>query len=283
MPTGRPVHPIHPVHRRNPRGFALLIVLWTLVLLSLVITRITAAGRGEARLARNLLDAATVEAAADGAVFESVSRLLDRSRRHWAAAGDTTYALRLPQADVAIRIEDESGKIDPNTASSDLLGALLRAVGADTRTAAALTLAIARWRFPDGQVAAGPGQTPRTEADAYRAAGRTYAPPEAPFQSLDELGLVLGMTPDLLARLRPHLTIYHSGDPDPGVADPMVAGILRARNGSQVPPPADERAGRIVGIAATASGANGSRFTRHAVVRIGAAADGGAYRILAWE
>jgi general secretion pathway protein K len=267
---------------RPERGFALLIVLWTLVPLALLITQLAAAGRGEARLTRNLLDAATAEAAADGAVFEAVSRLLDANARHWASDGGS-HALRLERTDVAVRIEDESGKINPNEASSDLLTALLRAVGLDTRASAGLALAIARWRFPSGQTAE--GETARGEgaASAYRAAGRRYAPPEAPFQSLDELGLVLGMTPDLLARLRPHLTLYHAGDPDPRAADPVVAAALRLLTDTAIRPPSDSGAGRVVTIVATAAGANNSRFTRRAVVRVGAAADGGAYRILEWD
>jgi Tfp pilus assembly protein PilX len=54
--------------RTHERGFALLIVLWALVLLTLVFTQLVSAGRGEAELTANLRAGATAEAAAD-AVF----------------------------------------------------------------------------------------------------------------------------------------------------------------------------------------------------------------------
>jgi len=50
------------------RGVALLVVLWTLALLALIGTQLVGAGRGELLLARNLIDAASVQAATDGGV-----------------------------------------------------------------------------------------------------------------------------------------------------------------------------------------------------------------------
>ena len=55
------------------RGFALLLVLWTLVLLSLIVTGMVSAGRVEAQLASNLRAAAVAEAAADGAVHQGLA------------------------------------------------------------------------------------------------------------------------------------------------------------------------------------------------------------------
>ncbi|MDR3535940.1 MAG: hypothetical protein P4L71_05530, partial [Acetobacteraceae bacterium] len=57
-------------------GFALLLVLWSLVLLSLILTQLLSAGRSEAQLAGNLRNAAMAEAIADGAVREAVFHLL---------------------------------------------------------------------------------------------------------------------------------------------------------------------------------------------------------------
>jgi len=69
------------------RGFALLIVLWSMALLALIGTRITAAGHVEAQLATNLRANAIAEAAADGAVFEALFHFMDGSAGHWPAAG----------------------------------------------------------------------------------------------------------------------------------------------------------------------------------------------------
>src|SRR5262245_1680385 len=116
---------------RHQRGFALLIVLWTLVLLTLLGAQIVARGRGEARLAGNLRSAAIAEAAANGAVEEAIFHLLDGSSRRWLADG-TAHLIRFPAAVVEVRIADEAGKINPNLASKALLQALLLRVGASS-------------------------------------------------------------------------------------------------------------------------------------------------------
>ena len=257
---------------QRERGFALLIVLWTLVLLTLVGTAVTAAGRSEARLALNIRLSAAAEAAADGAIEEAAAHLVDATPRHWPADG-SVRTLRRPGAVVELWLDSEAGKVNPNTAQPALLDALLRAVGTDGRTAATLAAAIVGWRYPDVQGPVGDGQ--------YRAAGLDYMPPRARFQSLDEIGLVLGMTPALLDRLRPHLSLFHDGDPDPVRADPAVRQAL-ASLGIAVPEgsvPDDS----VVSVTATATVEGGTRFVRHAVIRTGAQPDGALFRILAWD
>ena len=257
----------------QPSGFALLLVLWSLVLLSLLVTQLTASGRSEARLALNLRTNAATEAAADGAIREAVFHIIDASAGHWAANGQVHERGR-----IFIRIDSEAGRINPNTAQPELLSALLHAIGADTRTAQNLATAIVDWRFPGGQPREGGARMPQ-----YRAAGLDYGPPGAPFETLDELGLVLGMTPELLARLTPHLTLYHEGDPNSANADPVVLAALREATGTTALPP-----GRIdettVAITATALGPNNSRFVRRAVVRIGLNRENTSpYEILSWS
>ena len=270
--------------RRGQRGFALLIVLWTLVLLTLLVTQLTAVGRGEARLALNLRTAAAAEAAADGAIVEAIFHLLDSSPAHWPADG-RPRDLRLGGARVTVRIDSEAGRVNPNTAQPQLLAALLHAVGADTATATRVAGAIVDWRFPDAQgTADGPGTGGK--AAAYRAAGRDYLPPGAHFETIDELGLVLGMTPDLLAGIAPYLTLAHEGDPDPGLAAaPVLAALREAAAGTPLPPAATTLDESVVRITAAATGENASRFARRATVRIGASREGAGslYQVLRWE
>ncbi len=79
---------------RRDRGFALLIVLWSLVLITLLLTQVTAAGRSEAALASNLRRAAILRAQTDGAIYTAVFHLLDPAS-FWAADG-ATHLVRLP-------------------------------------------------------------------------------------------------------------------------------------------------------------------------------------------
>ena len=262
--------------KTRQRGFALLIVLWTLALLALIGSQILAAARQDTQLARNLLDAASLEAAANGAVQHAIFALLDSSNRHWNA-DDVTHTIRVGQALVAVRIEDESDKVNPNFASAELLQALLVQVGANPATAATVAASITEWRVAGGA----PGKPDATTA-RYIAAGREYAPSGAPFTSLDELDAVLGMTPDLLARLRPHLTVFTDGDPNAATHDPMVAQALAAagEHGGD----ADAAGGpAVVSVTADAPGQRQSHFAMQFIVRTNGRAEGSRYDILAWH
>ena len=67
--------------RRRSRGVALVVVLWTLLLLSLIAAGFIAVTRTEVRLARNALDNARAEALADAGVYRSIQELLEPKSR----------------------------------------------------------------------------------------------------------------------------------------------------------------------------------------------------------
>ena len=206
---------------RRDRGFALLIVLWTLVLIAFLVLHLTASGRTEIRIADNLVDNAVAAAAADGAISEAIFNLSNpRPDQRWPLDG-AAHPLTIGDSRVTVRLADEAARINPNLASPVLIEALLRAVGSDPATAQRLAAAIADW--------VGSATTAQPQAALfaeYRAAGLDYGPPGSPLEGLDELGQVLGMTPALLAALRPHLTLYGPPEPDPAGADPVVAAAL---------------------------------------------------------
>lgn len=263
------------INAARERGFALLIVLWSLVLLTLLATGLTASGRADVQLAINLRTAAVAQAAADGAVYEAAFHLLDPATR-WAADGEVRR-LDGPGVRVTLRIENEAGKINPNIAPSELLQALLLQVGVEAQRAANLANAIVDWRFPRGVARLASGQP----VD-YRNAGLTYGPPGSPFESVSEVGAVLGMTPAILARIAPYLSVFTEGEPDPRVASPAVSRALRQATGADpvrtgaMPPP------RVVIITATADTAAGSRFVRRAAIKLGATAKEPLVEVLTW-
>ena len=260
------------------RGFALLIVLWTLALLAFLVALFTAAARTEARIAFNLRTAMGPEWNADGAVYTAAFHLLDRSDKHWAVDG-TVHKLAVPGGTVAVRVTDEANKINLDTASVDLLRALLLGVGADADTASALAGAIADWREATGRDASA------AKADQYRSAGLDYTPPEKPFRSVDELAQVLGMTPGLLAKLRPHLTIYSTYGPGRSSTDPVAldAIMLLRKQGGILPFERDVSGEQVVQVVATASSADGTSFTRRAILRVDPSAKDRPCAILVWE
>jgi len=252
-------------------GFALLVVLWTLVLVAMLFAVLAGASRSDAQLTANLRSAAELEAVADGAIHTALFDLLQRG----GTAREVPPTVgRLSGAEVGTEVVDQSGLLNPNTASPDLLAALMLRLGADPGQAGRIAAAVADWRAP-GRRSARRGM----KAAQYQAAGLSYGPPGAPFETLGELGDVFGMTPALLAALAPHLTLYSDGDPDPAAADPVVRAALRdASYGGR----ADRTAPRTVRITAAARRGD-ARAVRSAVVRIGASSNGRGWRILAWE
>ena len=186
-------------------------------------------------------------------------------------------ARRIDSAGVGISVlpRNPAGLLNPNSAPPALMAALIREVGGDPRSASAIGAAIFDWRTP-GQIPSPGG----AKARDYAAAGRAYAPPGKPFTDLDELGAVLGMTPALLAALRPHLSLYNFGRIEPGFASPIV---LRALAGAGVGQPELDQVGPVVLLRADVSLANGAGFTRRAAVLLTPAADGRPFRILSWD
>ncbi len=261
-----------PAPDRRERGFALLIVLWTLVLVALIVSHMVASARQETRLAANLRTEAELGAVADGGVHEAIFHALDKSVAHWAADG-VPHRIAGRQAGLEIRIRSEAGKVNLNTAPVELLSALLRETGVDGAAADGIAGAIITWR-------ARPGQAPSMAA-AYRQAGRGYEPPNAPFESVRELGNVLGVTPAIFGRVAPYLTIYHEGDTDPGAADPVVLRALQAVYGSV---PASRGAGLDEGyIQVDVVASSGpSRAEREAIIRLGPTPAGKLYQVMTW-
>lgn len=259
------------------RGFALLVVLWAMVLLALMVTQLTASSRQETEIAFNLRSNAMLQAAASGAVQEAAFHLLDPGAAHWVA-NDQVHILRSPGIAVSVVVSPEDGKVNPNIAEPQLMQALLLRLGVAQDRAAALAAAIAAWRLP----AIGTGTA--ATAAAYRSAGLGYIPPGKPFQSLDELGLVLGMTPAILQRLLPHLTLFTTGDPNAADADPIVALALRDTEGD-VPHAPGAGGEPVVSVIASAvgEGAASGRFVRRATLAIGEDVDGNPFRVLAWD
>jgi general secretion pathway protein K len=251
--------PSRPIRDRagDQRGFALLIVLWTLVLLTLLGATITEAGRSEARLASNLTTAAATEAAADGAVAAAKFHLITQSNQHWAADG-STHVLKIGGVTAQVTITDDDGKLDPNQSPPGLIASLLRQLGVDDTTAASLANAIVDWRSP----------TDTGFAVQYQAGGREFGPPHQPFLSAGELGLVVGMTPALTRKLAPFIDPYIESTPNPDIADPVMAAAIddAVKRDHLTMDPASTDGPVVVAITAVARG-GGDAFVRHALVR----------------
>jgi general secretion pathway protein K len=255
-------------------GFALIVVLWTLVLIAFVTTLLVANGRIEVRIAGNLVDNAVVAAAADGAIYRTIFNLLDPDRdRRWALDGGA-HELAIGDCRVTVRLEDETSRINPNLASPALLEALLRTVGSDPQSASRLAAAIGEWTGATAGIS-------DAAAAEYRSAGLDYAPPGEPLETIDELQRVRGMTPAIYAAIRSHLSLFAPAEPNPAHADPVVAAALAAirepGTSKVAPPPQPTLTARV---AIKAQGPANASATRLAIVRV--SPNSGTYSVLLW-
>jgi general secretion pathway protein K len=160
--------------------------------------------RGEAQISRNLLSTAQAQALADAGAQRAWFELLKSPTdvRRWQANG-LFYESTLDGATLRVSIQDETGKIDLNMASDALLHGLFKSVGLTEDESAALLDAVLDWRDADKLK-----RLHGAEEDDYRSAGKNYIPTNAPFETVDELQRVLGMTPELYRKLARSLTVY---------------------------------------------------------------------------
>lgn len=205
--------------RRTDSGAALLLVIWLIALLTAVVGAFAMAARVEYLQGRTLSDGVVADEAARAGLEYAMTRVVDLDQtRQWLPDG-RDYDWRYGDAEVTVKITDESGKIDLNAADLDLLAGLIQAEGVERTPARRLAAAILDWRDPDSLTQAEGG----AEDGDYSSAGLPYGAKDAPFETVAEAQLVLGMTPELFEKLAPHLTVYSGqGRPNEQYADAKV-------------------------------------------------------------
>ncbi len=198
--------------RRSRRGQALVPVLFVVLILTAVAATITSAARQEARAAGNYLRQTQQYFAAHGAIVFAAANLQqssnggataptltpppDTDANGWTQLGDAWYK---------VDIIDTGSRLNINTADIASI-AKLPALQNNGDIAAA----IIDWRTSTGVPYSGPIGT-GAESDYYQTLNPSYSAKNAPFDTVDELLLVKGMTPQIL---------YGSPNQDNSAANP---------------------------------------------------------------
>lgn len=218
-------------------GLALVLVLWVLSLLTIMAGSFMLGMRREASIvagARNNAQAAAI--AESGIALAEMMLLSPEQNQRWRSDG-SIYEISGTTAKVRVRLLSETGKIDINNADQALLQGLMTHAPADAELQTRLVDAILDWRDEDDLV-----HLEGAEKKEYRDAGLNYQPRNKPFQSIEELQLVLGMDEALYKWIEGLVTVY-SGQPQvaveqasrevlavmPGVDAGMVDSYLAAR------------------------------------------------------
>jgi general secretion pathway protein K len=194
--------------RSRQTGVAMVVVLWIVSLLTIMAASFSLSTQRNTGLVNNAKERARGLALADAGVHYALIMLsLPDPVKRWRSDG-TSYRVFLPGGAVGLTIFDESGKIDINSASEQTLRTVLgKLMGGDEMAAASLLDKIIDWRDSDDLK-----RVNGAEAKDYLAEGKGYVPQNKNFQALEELQMVMGMTPALYKKLEPLLTIYTGQD-----------------------------------------------------------------------
>ncbi len=199
-------------------------MLWTLTLLSIIALSLALDARSSARIAHNTADNATARAAADAGIQRAILDLITVPDVKKFRTDGAVYVWMFANSTVHISVQDEASKVDLNKAPEAALAALFDSVGVDPVKAQSLADAIADFRDPDNF------SRPRgAEESDYRAAGLAWGPKNAPFQAIEELQQVLGMTAEIYQRVATNLTIYSIDEAQDLFGSPSKAYSIRAK------------------------------------------------------
>jgi general secretion pathway protein K len=287
--------------RPSERGFALILVIWSLALLAVIAAGVAAESRSAALVARNRFDLAEARATADAGVTFAVMGLFNPARpARWRADGQI-HIVDYDAATIAIRVFDEGGKIDLNAAPIEVIGGLLDEFGIAPDQRILVTKAILARR----QVFAAAAAKAATSERFTFHGSSTYATnvDKLAFADVSELRLMPGMTRAIYDRVSPYLTTYSQNPtvnpltaaratllaiPGVGPDDADAAMAARLYGDEAAPPPFASRYARVadpsmVTIEAEATTAGDTSFTRLAVAQISPDLPSQPVRILQWR
>ncbi len=278
------------------RGAALLLVMWLIALLAALVGAFALTARIERLQERVLSRGLVADQAARAGLEYALVRLAEPDpRRQWLPDG-RAYRWPYAGAQIEVRVVDELGKVDLNQSDATLLAGLFRAVGIGSGDAEQLAAAIIDFR--DGDLLTQPSGG--AEDPDYAAAGRHYGAKDAQFETVAELEQVLGMTPELYARVARHVTVYTGlAQPETTHASAVVltamgldgAAIVTAREAQD---PAQDPAQSGFGMGGGGGGTysiesrarlpEGREAAVRGVVRLGSSGvPGSAYTALDWQ
>ena len=185
---------------RRGDGFIIVAVLWILVALATLVSIYSIYVGNSALSLAAVDDGVEIEALVKTGIELSVYRLTAPTSGIRPTSG--AFRLRLGSANIAVAYRPENARVDLNVAPKDMLAGLFAGLGASNEEADFAADRIIGWRTPPKR------GTDATEDELYRSAGLTYLPRGAPFAHLSELWLVHGLSPALITRAMPFVTIY---------------------------------------------------------------------------
>lgn len=201
-----------PVNTRNrtrqqklasQKGIALLIVLWVLTILMVIVLSFSFTARTETYATISFKGGIERKFIAEGGIERGIMELFYRNfyknqsvelegREIWKTDG-TSYKGQIGDGFYLVRISDESGKIDINTASEVILKNLFLNLGIESDEVDTIVDSIMDWRDSDDL-----HRLHGAESDYYMSLPNPYIAKDAKFDTLEELLLVKGISQAIL-------------------------------------------------------------------------------------
>lgn len=180
------------IRLRAARGAALLAVLWLSAALGAIALSLADTVRGEAERSATAVDGLRARQLAEGSLRRAIL-YMDWGRKHpdnpRFKPPTPFFAFEFPEGEAVVAVIPETAKLNINTATPEDLFRLLINLGVDPPRSQDTVAAIMDWRTPAPDA---------TVFDAfYQSLQPAYLAPHAPFQEIEELLSVKGITPEL--------------------------------------------------------------------------------------
>lgn len=292
--------PLTPTMQSSQRGFVIVAVLWILAALSALAAIFSIYLSNSARALGATDISVQSEALASASLELTAYQLLRSDDKERPARG--SFRFRMDDAETVVTFTSEAARVDLNKASKEMLGNLFEVLGAEQNAAGDIADRIVGWRTQAKHNVA------NDEEALYLSSGLAYSPRQAPFAHVNELSLVLGISPAMVERVLPYVTVYSkSADVDvllaapevvaalPGMTPEALNDFLKQRSSL----PRDQKAiAAALGSVKTAASLpepkayrvvtamrfdNGRRISTEAVISLGKDKDKEPYNVLFWQ
>lgn len=185
------------------KGLALIVVLWVITLLTIMASSFALTIQRETTITASLKEKAQAAALAEAGInFAALMLFSNNVEQRWQA-NSSLYEIEFAGSRIRILIADESGKININQASKEQLQQLFSSLNVEDALADSLSDAILDWRDQNDLI-----RLNGAEQAEYEQGGLNYSPRNGPFKSIEEVQMVLGMTPEIYRQLETMLTVY---------------------------------------------------------------------------
>ena len=190
---------------KNQRGIALLTVLWVLTVLMVIVFSFSYMARTETLSTLSFKEGMEKRFLAEAGIERGVYELFYRQKMQpsvikglveggdiWKIDG-RPYSGQLGDGNYLVKITDESGKININSAPEIVLRKLIEIMGIEGIDVDTVVDSIMDWKDPDDLV-----RLHGAESEYYQSLPNPYKAKNADFDTLEELLLVKGVTRELL-------------------------------------------------------------------------------------